>query len=77
MFHPLLDSLSGVSDQELDKKLSDLYKRYSNMSLVGNPDVRRQLSLMIDSYRSEMMRRTQDRQNKQDGPDPFASVDIQ
>ena len=79
MFHPLLDNLPGLTDQQLEQKLAELYQRYSNMSLVGNPDIRRQLTLFIETYRNEMLRRTSDKQAKQqrNGPDPFASLDIQ
>ena len=79
MFHPLLDNLPSLTDQQLEQKLAELYQRYANIPLVGNPDIRRQLTLFIETYRNEMLRRTNDKQaaQKRSGPDPFASLDIQ
>jgi len=79
MFHPLLGNLTTLTDQQLDQKLGELIRKYHNLPLVGNADLRRQLSLYIDAYKQEMLNRTYAKQQeaqKKGGVDPFASLDI-
>ena len=49
--HPLLGSLSKLSDNELEQKLSDVNKRYW---LTSNPEVREQIIMVIESYKLEL-----------------------
>lgn len=49
--HPLLSSLSNLSDNELEQKLSEVNKRYWQTS---NPEVREQVIMIIESYKLEL-----------------------
>jgi hypothetical protein len=55
--HPLTPSLTGLSDQELDKKIQDLTQRY-HQSLRFSPSISHQIVLLLDSYNSEQQART-------------------
>ena len=79
MFHPLLGNLGGLTDVQLEQKLSELTRKWMNLPLVADPNVRRQLSLLLDAHREEVLNRTyakQDEALKKGGVDPFASLDI-
>lgn len=49
--HPLLGSLTKLSDNELEQKLSEVNKRYWQTS---NPEVREQVIMVIESYKLEL-----------------------
>ena len=55
--HPLAPSLSGLSDQELDKKIQELTERYYQ-SLRFSPSISSQIVLLLDSYNSEQQTRS-------------------
>ena len=54
--HPLSPSLTGLSDQELDKKVQDLTERYYQ-SLRFSPSIASQIVLLLDSYKFEQQER--------------------
>lgn len=78
MFHPLAGNLSELTDQELEKKLNELTTKYVKLPLTCDPNLRNQLMLLLETHRQELISRTYKKQNnnKKDGPDPFASLDI-
>lgn len=49
--HPLLGSLTKLSDAELEQKLAEVNKRYWQTS---NPEVREQVIMVIESYKLEL-----------------------
>lgn len=63
--HPLLDSLSDLSDNELEQKIisaSGIYWR------TPNPEVQHQISMVIESYKQELEnRRIKQRLEQQNG----------
>jgi uncharacterized protein YpbB len=66
--HPLLGSLSKLSDNELEQKLSDVNKRYW---LTSNPEVREQIIMVIESYKLELeSRRIKQRIDSQQNGNP-------
>jgi hypothetical protein len=54
--HPLIGDLSTLKDSEVESKLNDLTRKYFT---THNFDVRRQMSMIIDSYREELAVRKQ------------------
>ena len=52
--HPLIDDLSSLKDSEIESKMSDLTRKYF---LTNNPEVQHQISMVLDSYRTEMSKR--------------------
>jgi hypothetical protein len=50
MFNPLVDSLEGLSDSELDLKISELSRKYFQSQ---NPQVRQQISTILEMYKEE------------------------
>ena len=61
--HPLTPSLSGLSDQELDKKVSELKEKYYQ-SLRFSPSIASQIVLLLDSYNSEQQNRALEKSKK-------------
>lgn len=61
--HPLTPSLSGFSDQELDKKVSELKEKYYQ-SLRFSPSIASQIVLLLDSYNSEQQNRALEKSKK-------------
>lgn len=49
--HPLIDNLSDLKDQELETKILDLSKKFW---VARNPDLQRQISMVLDSYNEEL-----------------------
>ena len=49
--HPLVSDLSGLKDQEIHNKISDLTKKYF---MTHNPDVQRQIANVLDELRIEL-----------------------
>ena len=81
-YHPLLDNLAGLSDQQLEKQLTELVRKYTMAQSMGNAGLQLQLSSVIQTYRDEVINRTNARyakyseqKNKSD-PDPFSVIDI-
>jgi hypothetical protein len=54
--HPLTPSLTGFSDQELDKRIQDLTEKYYK-ALRFSPSIASQIVLLLDSYNSEKQER--------------------
>jgi len=52
--HPLAGNLSEIKDQELENKIFDLTKKYF---MTVNPEVRQQMSMLLDSYNEELKKR--------------------
>lgn len=48
--HPLLQNMSSLSDNELEQKILEANRRYWQ---THNPEVQMQISMIIDSYKSE------------------------
>jgi len=55
--HPLVGSLSELKTSELEGKITDLTKKYF---MTGNMDARQQISMVLESYKSELNRRHED-----------------
>jgi hypothetical protein len=64
--HPLLGTLTALSENEIEQKISEASRRYWQ---TGNFEVREQISMVIDSYKLELEnRRIQQRaQSQQNG----------
>jgi hypothetical protein len=54
--HPLAPNLSGISDQDLDKKVQELKEKYYQ-ALRFSPSVASQIVLLLDSYNIEQQER--------------------
>jgi hypothetical protein len=52
--HPLAGNLSEIKDQELETKIFDLTKKYY---MTTNPELRQQMSMLLDSYNEEIKKR--------------------
>ena len=52
--HPLIDDLSSLKDSEIESKMSELTRKYF---LTNNMEVQHQISMVLDSYRTEMSKR--------------------
>jgi IS5 family transposase len=85
--HPLLGTLTNLSDDELSNKLSELHKRYSQAYRVGPFQALPQLQMLIEDYNAELSRRNAKKMqeleeklnktlNKQDGKGGKSIIDI-
>lgn len=54
--HPLVGSLSEVKTTELENKITDLTKKYF---MTNNMEARQQISMVLDSYKTELNQRHQ------------------
>lgn len=62
--HPLSEDLTKLSSDELDKRYSEIMRRYAiARRMQMNQDVMYQLDIMLDGIDSEKMRRIQDDAN--------------
>jgi hypothetical protein len=55
--HPLSPNLSALSQDELNKKYSDLLSRLSTARRFGRPDMVQQLQMILEDYQFEMDKR--------------------
>lgn len=55
--HPLVGNLSDLKTSELENKITDLTKKYF---MTVNMDARQQISMVLDSYKSELNKRHSD-----------------
>ncbi len=56
-FHPLEGDLSTLKDNEVEKILQDLTKKYFQAQRFGNQQLLTQLSTFVTIYRDEMNQR--------------------
>jgi hypothetical protein len=57
MLHPFSGDLSTLNDQEVEKKLIELNKKYYAAARLGSPDLLTQISTFITIYREELSKR--------------------
>lgn len=62
--HPLAGDLTKLSDEELLKKLNELYDKLKRAYYMPDPSIGLQLRMLLDSYRTEQQRRAQIAQEK-------------
>jgi hypothetical protein len=62
--HPLAGDLTQLSDEELLKKVNELYDRLKKAYYMSDPNISLQLRMLLDSYRNEQQRRAQLAQEK-------------
>lgn len=55
--HPLAPDLSQLSDDELQKKTSELQKKMMQAYTFGNTDLAIQLQMLLEDYTAEVQRR--------------------
>lgn len=54
MFDPRVTSLSGLTDVELDNKISELNSKYW---MTHNPEVQHQIAVLLEMYKDELSSR--------------------
>jgi hypothetical protein len=76
MFHPLLENVSKLKDQELENKIMDLTSKYHIAMRLGQGGIAQQIVITLEAYRSEQQTRQAEsiremdkRQKKQGLPD--------
>ena len=74
MFHPLVEDLTQLKDQELENKLTDLTKKYFMAMRLGQGLAANQIVMLLDSIKMEQERRRVEAARKSQenkGPDQF------
>jgi len=61
--HPLQSDITGLTDQELENKITELTKKYFQ-AIRFVPGAAQQVSMMIEGYRWEQQRRIIEKQKK-------------
>ncbi len=56
-FHPLEEDLSKYSDEEIEKRLLELSKKYFAAQRMGSYELLTQVSTFVTIYRDEMSKR--------------------
>lgn len=54
--HPLAGDFTGVKDNELESKISDLTRKYF---MTHNTDVKTQIGMLLETYKMELGSRRQ------------------
>ena len=62
--HPLAGDLTTMSDEELLKKLNELYDKIKKAYSFRDPAIIQQLHMLLETYKSEQARRSQLAQEK-------------
>jgi hypothetical protein len=76
MFHPLVNDLSHLKDNEIEEKLIELNKKYHSAVRLGSRDLLTQLATLITMYREELsIRYTKKNQQDDDGLGQLINVD--
>jgi hypothetical protein len=76
MFHPLVNDLSHLKDNEIEDKLLELNKKYYSAARLGSRDLLTQLSTLITMYREELqIRYAKKNQQDDDGLGQLINVD--
>lgn len=57
MFHPLLENLSKIKDQDLENKILDLGRKFHIASRMGQVEVCQQIITILDSLKEEQRQR--------------------
>lgn len=57
MFHPLINDLRGIKDQDLELKVVELTKKYQIAARMGQGMAAHQLALLIEIYKEEVHKR--------------------
>jgi hypothetical protein len=57
MFNPLLPDLSKIKNDDLELRITDLMKKYTVASRLGQGGVCAQINVILESYRIEQRRR--------------------
>ena len=64
MEHPLIGDLNKLSSEELNSKISELYKKLGIATRSGNAHLCNQLRMAIESYSNKYQEKLRDEQNK-------------
>jgi hypothetical protein len=57
-FHPLQEELGNLSDEDLSKRIKELTKKKTSaIRFSRNPDLVNQLTMALESYRTEIRNR--------------------
>ena len=57
MYHPLIEDLSKIKDNELDNKILDLNKKYFIAARAGQGNLCSQISIVLESLKEEQSTR--------------------
>lgn len=68
MEHPLIGSLAGLKDEELQNKISELNSKLLQAHRMGNQQLIGQVHMALETYRNHYQER-QRQQNKDSGQD--------
>jgi hypothetical protein len=75
MFHPLLEDLTKLKDQELENKISDLTKKYFAATRLGQGLAANQIVMILDSIKMEQeRRRVEAAQKLKEQPNQFSDL---
>ena len=64
MEHPLIGDLNKLSSEELNSKISELYKKLGIATRSGNAHLCNQLRMAIESYSNKYQEKLRNEQNK-------------
>lgn len=73
--NPLTPNLTGLTDDELNTKVNDIYRRMRQV--MNNPPLFNQLSSIMQDYQNEQQRRAFDRQKEFLDSELAKRIDIQ
>jgi hypothetical protein len=60
-FHPLVDSISHLKDEELYNKITELTNKMNSAYRLGSGDALRQMQMIMQHYQDELANRNRKR----------------
>lgn len=79
MFNPLLPDLSKLKNEDIDNKITELMQKYMIAARSGQGGVCQQISVILESYKTEQQRRHSESikklENQNKNFDDFINVD--
>jgi hypothetical protein len=76
-YNHLLSDVGELTEPQLLERMQQVHQKMNSAFALGKNDMVHQLNIMLDMYRQELSaRQLRKAQPKEDGPDPFKSIDI-
>lgn len=76
MEHPLITGIDKLNEEELQSKISDLYKKLAIAQRSGNGHLCNQLRMALETYQNRYQAVLDETYKKAGGPDFSSKIDI-
>ena len=74
MEHPLINDVGHLTEEELQKKVSDLTNKYMTAQRMGNAHLCQQIAMALETYRNKLQEKYRQSKSKDDDFDDKIDV---